>query len=303
MFFIVYVYILYIKMYSRTIWSIFTACIHIIQAITVTVLIFTHEALKSNHGSFKLYTFIPKYNSTDIVHKQVVDFYVPFWIVVFFALSAFFQFSSAYLFNTEKTLLQNIRLRYIEYCFSASIMILCIAVEVGIFDLSLLMCMALLIFITNVFGYIADICVTVIPELHMHWHLHYMGWITCISPYAVIIYHYYLSITENQSPPWFVHMIVFGMFSLFSCFGAVQNYDFRYRNLPLQQSREDMLEAKRIHTFHFVRGTNKTYNVATTISPLNRHLAHVVVIYDTLSLTAKSMLCWLILTPLLNKVF
>jgi hypothetical protein len=181
---------------------------------------------------------------------------VRYVIASFFALSAAFQGAAGFLGIMDPYF------RFIEYAFSASAMIMAIAVEAGVDDIYTLQAMFVLTFATMIFGILADLSSP--PALA--WLAHAAGWVTFLSAYSPILDSFMRSSALSAAPaPGFVHVIVFLQFVLFACFGAVQCYALLYPAGPQQDNEE---------------------------SPTD-------IAYIVLSLTAKSVLAWLILSPVL----
>ena len=271
---------------TRRIVGLVTGLLHFVQFVVVFMLLFLNENIKSGKGTFKLYYAVKKFNyveatanttanvTTNYEYKTAVWWDIPAAIVVFFALSSVMQLIETIVYGDRKHILVNIRLRYFEYAVSAAVMIICIAIEVGIQDLYLLLCMAILISATNMLGYAVDVLQESLAPATSVWISHGVAWVTCLTPYAMIGTAYGVNVSNNRSPPLFVHGIVFSMFVQFCSFGFVQVWD--------------MYERQRQYSL-----VNK--------DPLN-HLEKVAQYYDILSLTAKTTLAWLVLAPIMQNV-
>ena len=99
------------------------------------------------------------------------------------------------------------------------------------------------------------------------WLPHMVGWVTCLIAYAPLLDAYVASMRcSDLSPPGYVHVIVFLEFALFTCFGLVQAYTL----------------------------CSYDYRGQTDLA------------YTVLSLTAKTLLAWLVMGPTLvnaQKIF
>lgn len=128
-------------------------------------------------------------------------------IVAFFSMSAAFP-AAVLLLDLDP------RFRFAEYAFSASTMLMVIALQVGINDIYTLQAMFVLTFATMVFGILES------------WVAHVAGWITFLSAYSPILDAFVLSTARSPvSAPDFVSVIVVLEFILFGCFGCVQTYE------------------------------------------------------------------------------
>jgi hypothetical protein len=152
------------------------------------------------------------------VPSGVID--VRVLMIVFFALSAMFQGTASAFMEGRSG-----NLRYLEYSLTSALMILAIAVEAGIRDVYALVCMFVLLWVTQLTGIVA--------ELYSHdsrapWGWlppHLVGWVTFVAAYAPILDSFLLcnSHSERQAPG-FVRALVLVEFLLFACFGIVQGY-------------------------------------------------------------------------------
>jgi hypothetical protein len=174
--------------------------------------------------------------------------YLRWLVVTFFLLSAYFQwlalmstkyryFDRVGLFSgTEYVTIEHEMhshsvprlvhwLRFVEYSFSASVMLIGISLLTGITDVNELACIFTLCAVTQLLGLLC--------EINMHTDQHYQailahvaGWCTFIMSYGTIASHYLTGVYVTRGPqqhlPWWVHMIVVSMSIMFSIFGAVQ---------------------------------------------------------------------------------
>lgn len=241
-----------------------TMICHWIQSVLVFSLIVIFEKLRSESALFPLYITARKmFPVSGFVHYYVFSWSIPLSIGFFFLLSACFQTFQVF-FNKNNPLC-NIYLRYVEYSITASLMIVSIGIQVGIRDVQILFLLCALISTMSLLGYIAD----GVDQLTFHdpfrWYPHFLSWMLCGNTFCILITSYVLNISENGSPPWFVHVILFSMLLLFSSFGVVQFHDFFYR-------------------------CDRTKDI-------DRHYRQVGARYDFLSIFSKSLLAWLIIFP------
>jgi hypothetical protein len=234
-----------------------------------------------------------RFDATAVVvpHAFDVGFIdVRYLIFAFFALSSLFQGVEALAGDYRGPRI----LRFIEYAFSASVMILAMAVQVGLTDIYLLTCMFILMFTTNLLGLIAEVlCFVVennrVPFLSIWFWLvpHGLGWLTYFVAYAPLIDAYIVSTRcSDRSPPGFVNVIIFLEFALFSSFGFVQLYALLRRS------------------FLFAQQQQQGYYLAVPpgfVSPAE-HITHQAdLAYIGLSFVAKTLLAWLVLAPTLTS--
>jgi hypothetical protein len=113
-------------------------------------------------------------------------------------------------------------LRFIEYSISASIMLICIAFLNGVTDINLIAAIAVLTACCQLCGLVVEYMSD--DQLFFQWGLHFVGWIQFLCAYGIISHAFFKSINadEDIKPPDFVYVIVFLLFALYACFGAVQ---------------------------------------------------------------------------------
>lgn len=117
-------------------------------------------------------------------------------------------------------------LRFIEYSFSASIMLIAIALLNGVFDINLIACIAVLTAATQICGVITEYFLALDADRFflMACISHATGWLLFGCAYGVIFHAYFKSALDDPDvqPPWFVTLIVLLIFGFYSIFGVVQ---------------------------------------------------------------------------------
>ena len=149
-------------------------------------------------------------------------------IAVFLLLSALAHFSVSILFNNwyNKNLAKGINyVRWIEYFFSSSLMILVIAMLVGVYDVSALIPIFFLNGMMILFGWMM--------ELHnqstekTNWTSFYFGCIAGIIPWIVIAMYLFGAGDSTHHAPNFVYWIYFSIFLFFNCFAVNQILQYK----------------------------------------------------------------------------
>lgn len=330
------------------------ALIHAIQAVVVLGLsswLNTQKISGIGKGIFSLQKTVSvwhkKLPGQNITSTQAVmssdDFYIEYMnidageldvryiIVAFFTLSAIFQATGGYFLGG----LWGRQLRYIEYSFSASIMILAIGVETGIRDIYTLEMMFVLTWMTMILGLLADhISDDIISNGNdaplnsvfgsWIWLIpHFAAWTTCLAAYGPILDHFITSSSKSDvSAPGFVNVIVFLQFAFFSCFGFVQLY-YLIRKSNILQNRgngnnnwqryggNDIQSSVRLMTMYggnIIDNSNINIDSASNmmssmngfdVNSLSSIAETAERMYIVLSLSAKTILSWLILSPIL----
>ena len=151
----------------------------------------------------------------------------------FFVISAFFHLLNSsllreyYLSELEKCRTPT---RWIEYCFSAPLMILVISFTLGVRERCLLLSIMILVSITMPFGYWVEMVAR--PYNSMTWTKPFstrilpwlIGNIPQVTAWFIIIsqfyeYHHDLDRDSRSKVPWFVHFILWSELILFFSFG------------------------------------------------------------------------------------
>jgi hypothetical protein len=117
-------------------------------------------------------------------------------------------------------------LRFIEYSFSASVMLIAIALLNGVTDILLITSIGVLTAACQLCG----LAVEYVQARPLKWLLHLTGWLQFFWAYGIIGHAFFKSIEAAQDsggrgPPDFVYIIVIALFLLYGSFGFVQLYE------------------------------------------------------------------------------
>jgi len=140
-------------------------------------------------------------------------------------------------------------LRFVEYSFSASIMLVAIALLNGVTDINLIACIAVLTAATQIAGLVCEYLLAKGEDFLIAWVMHVIGWMQFLCAYGVIMHAFLRSATQDETiqPPWFVFVIVWSIFAFYGSFGMVQvtellcyknsccSYFNRYRSCRVDQ--------------------------------------------------------------------
>ena len=282
------------------------ACLHGAQAIVVISLIAWLDSRPqaqgpfANNGQFPLQRFAPVWTAAGESHLQAVDagvFDVRSAILAFFVLSCAAHSVAAVFFEGRLGAV----LHYAEYALSASVALCAIAVEAGIRDVYTLQAQFVLTFATMVLGMAGEFTQTPQRPVFPCALFHVAGWVTCLAAYAPIMDVYLQSADLSAlKPPSFVSALVFVEFALFACFGFTQTYALVARAAayatPPSDSMYSLDASSSSHdNDEWLPSSSSSYD-ARALRAVEEHaeLAFIV-----LSLTAKTTLCWIVLSPLL----
>jgi len=239
------------------------AVLHLLQGILLIVL--------SNATSYPVYTNFLKFNDTTrtLIPDPQVAFNLRFGpaVAVFLLLSAVAHFCLAtfgYRWYVDHLKRGMNPARFYEYALSSSVMIVLIAMLVGIYDLGALIVLFGINAAMNLFG--------MVMELHNQttsktdWTSFIYGCFAGIVPWIVIVVYFVGSIYSSvEKPPAFVYAIVPTLFVFFNIFAV---------NMVLQYKKV---------------GPWKDYLFGERV-------------YIILSLTAKTVLAWIIFAGTLAPV-
>ena len=123
-------------------------------------------------------------------------------------------------------------LRFIEYGFSASIMLIAIALLNGVTDVNLIACIAVLTAATQLCGLVCEYLLALRIDdpqkkqnmFYVALIMHLTAWLQFLCAYGVIMHGFLRSATQDKDiqPPSFVYVIVWAIFAFYAVFGAVQ---------------------------------------------------------------------------------
>ena len=175
-------------------------------------------------------------------------------------------------------------LRFIEYGFSASIMLLSIALINGVTDINLLASIGVLTAACQLCGLVVEY----LNDVKLKWILHFNGWLMFLCAYGIIYHAFSKAVNANDvKPPEFVYVIVIVLFLLYASFGMVQF--------------TELLCETRYFNFcfcNFCKKDNGIWCPACRVVKKNRNPRcnplYKEMVFVTLSLGAKLVLGWLI---------
>jgi len=145
------------------------------------------------------------------------------WLIIaflFMSMTAHFIIATVWYRGYKRDLKSGMnRARWIEYSFSASTMILAIALLVGIYDLASLMMMFVLVMVMNLCGLVMEIHNQTTQKTN--WLSYIVGCIAGLAPWVAIFIYFWASAVHSTSGnqiPTFVYWIFVSIFVFFNCF-------------------------------------------------------------------------------------
>lgn len=195
--------------------NIFAGFLHLAQGIAIVIL--SKTFLLPVSGTYL--NFNPATQSLEPTTEVLFDLSLPLLIAIFFFMSAAAHFSIATVFNKRYNaqLAKGINVaRWIEYTFSASVMIVAIALLVGIYDLMSLVMLFSLVAIMNLLGWVMEVHNQTTKKTN--WLSYWIGCIAGIIPWAVIAFVLWLSADNGSAAPGFVYGIFVSIFIFFNTF-------------------------------------------------------------------------------------
>lgn len=189
----------------------------------------------ANDGKFLIYDTDSDYGTLSLAPL----------VLSFSALSFVFQFARPFLGYGESDYLDEIErrinwVRWVEYSFSATTMILAVAFVLNIQDVGSVAMLATSTAVTQLFGLVGELMLerkngSYREDLFVAaWISHLSGWVLQFGVFFTIFVSYFQSVEQaasngGESPPAFVYAIVLSMAILFGSFGIVQLFDFIHR--------------------------------------------------------------------------
>lgn len=169
--------------------------------------------------------FIIKTNSSSITERFYLDkvgninlFYLNGTFLLFTGVSHFVYFISRYYFNYAIS----IKLRYIEYAVSASIMIVIIASLSGCREVMTLLCISGLTGTTMSFGMFNDMAYETNTHHNYYIPVFWEGFYPYIFTWITVFVYFFMAVSESENVPKFVYAIVIVLFIFYSSFAVAQ---------------------------------------------------------------------------------
>lgn len=153
--------------------------------------------------------------------KFLFDLSLPMLIAVFLFICAAAHLIIATVYNKRynQGLESGInRARWIEYSFSASIMMVAIALLAGIYDISSLIMLFALSGIMNLMGLVMEVHNQTTKRTN--WLSYWIGCIAGFIPWVVIAFYMWLGADNGAKAPNFVYWIFVSIFIFFNCFAV-----------------------------------------------------------------------------------
>jgi hypothetical protein len=179
-------------------------------------------------GSFL--TFDQTTQTLEPATTVLFDLSIPLLVALFFFLSAVAHLFIATLYNKKynQDLGRGVnKIRWIEYSISASIMMVAIAVLVGVYDLTSLVMIFVLIALMNLLGLVMEIHNQTTKKTN--WLSYWLGCLAGIVPWFVIGFYFWLSAEQGSAPPDFVYWIFVSIFIFFNLFAI--NMVLQYKKI------------------------------------------------------------------------
>lgn len=175
-------------------------------------------------------TFNQSTQSLEPASTVLFNISVPLLIALFLFMSAAAHLFIATIhnkrYNSDLTKGIN-RARWIEYAFSASTMMVAIALLVGVYDLVSLLCIFVLVAVMNLLGLIMEVHNQTTKKTS--WLSYYVGCLAGAIPWVAVAFYFWLSSYKGSSPPAFVYWIFVSIFVFFSCFAI--NMVLQYKKI------------------------------------------------------------------------
>lgn len=175
-------------------------------------------------------TFNQSTQSLDPASTILFNISVPLLIALFLFISSAAHLFIATVYNRRynTNLSKGInKARWIEYSFSASTMMVAIALLVGVYDFISLLCIFALVAIMNLLGLVMEVHNQTTKKAN--WLSYYIGCLAGAIPWFAVVFYFWLSSYKGSSPPTFVYWIFVSIFLFFSCFAI--NMVLQYKKI------------------------------------------------------------------------
>lgn len=200
--------------------------LHFAQGVAILVLSTTFS-LPIN-GSFLKFNEVSMH--LEPTTKVLFNLSLPILIAIFFFLSAAAHLIIATVYNkkyNENLTVGVNKARWIEYAFSASIMMIAIAMLVGVYDLMSLLMIFVLTAVMNLMGLVMEVHNQTTKKTN--WLSFIIGCIAGAIPWVVIAFYFWLSYDNGRAAPTFVYWIFVSIFIFFNCFAI--NMVLQYKKI------------------------------------------------------------------------
>lgn len=206
--------------------NLILAALHGLQGIAILVL--SKSFVLPVSGSYL--QFNDQTQTLDAASTSLFNVSLPLLIAGFLFLSSAAHLFIATVYN--KTYNQNLakginKARWIEYSLSASVMMVCIALLVGVYDAASLGMIFALVAIMNLTGLIMEVHNQTTKKTN--WLSYWVGCLAGIIPWLVVVLYFALSASNGSAPPTFVYWIFVSIFLFFNCFAL--NMYLQYKKI------------------------------------------------------------------------
>lgn len=202
------------------------SAIHAFQA--GLVLLLSRQFLLPISGSYL--AFNKSSQTLEPASKILFNLSLPALIATFFLISSITHLVIGTFYNKRynSDLKKGInKARWVEYAFSASIMMVAISLLVGIYDLASLIMIFSLTAVMNLCGYIMEVHNQTTQKTR--WLSYYVGCLAGAIPWLVVALYMFLGASNGSKAPTFVYWIFVSIFVFFNCFAI--NMILQYKKI------------------------------------------------------------------------
>ncbi len=211
------------KIKKLRIYNLIAGVFHLVQGVVVLILSDPEKGIVPITLSYLSYDV--SLGKLLPVTEQITEVNIAWFVVMFFFMSAFAHLFivTVYQKKYEKDLKKGInRVRWFEYAFSASVMMLAISFLTGIYDLASLVMIFTLDALMNLMGLAME--VYNLGKRKINWLAYILGCVAGVVPWIVFgVYVYGITEIGGGDIPNFVYWIYVSIFLFFNSF-AVNMY-------------------------------------------------------------------------------
>jgi len=191
------------------------AALHAVQG--VAILILSKEFILPISGSYLEFNNTTQQLQPASAHLFNIS--LPILIALFLFISAAAHLFVGTIYNAKynQDLAKGInKVRWIEYAFSASIMMVAISLLIGMYDFVSLVMVFALVAIMNLLGLVMEVHNQ--KATRTNWLSYWIGCLAGVVPWFAVVFYFALANNKGEGAPTFVYWIFVSIFIMFNCF-------------------------------------------------------------------------------------
>lgn len=215
-------------------YNFIAALLHFAQGILVLVLASASRGLQpiSIHylSSDRLASQVSGHTVVSAATRHLYDLNLAYVVAVFFFISAIAHLLAATIYRStyEADLRRQVnKARWIEYAFSAAVMMAAIAMLSGILDVAALTMVFVLTAVMSLLGWVMELHNQ--PGRNVNWSSFRVGVLAGAAPWVAVLIYIIGALVFGGSIPAFIYLIYISLFVLFSSFAVNMYLQYKKR--------------------------------------------------------------------------